>query len=227
MAIDPATFAIRLRALLPKGWFSDDAPILGAILASFAVPWAWLSETLDYVKSQARLETATDIWLDLAARDYLGLSCVRLTNESDDTYRARIKSNLLAGAVTKQSVVQGINRIAGLTAHVFEPANISDTGAYGALNGTAASSGNGLAYGTKGGWGNLALPYQVFITIETSPEPGEPAPTGYGIAGGGYSAGSFAYNTLATLPGSSTDDDARRVVRKLLPTCCTAWLRFI
>src|SRR3954447_25239515 len=111
MQIDVATFATRLRSLLPKGWFSDDAPILDAVLGSFAEPWAWLSQTLTYVGLQTRIETASDRWLDLIGADFFGLSLQRGSNEPDETYRARIKSNVLIGAGTRQSLIDGVGKL--------------------------------------------------------------------------------------------------------------------
>jgi hypothetical protein len=227
MQIDAATFATRLRSLLPKGWFSDDAPILGAVLGSFAEPWAWLSQTLAYVGSQTRIETASDGWLDLIGADFFGLSLQRRPNEADETYKARIKSNILVDAGTRQSLINGVESLTGSIARVFEPSNCSDTGGYGEFTATLGDVGRGFAYGSAGGWGSLNLPYQVFITIITEPEPGEPMPIGYGGSGGGYSAGSLVYNSLSKVPGSVTDDHIRQVIRRLLPVNCIAWLCFV
>src|SRR5271154_2089362 len=146
MQIDAATFATRLKSLLPNGWFSDDAPILGAVLTSFADPWAWLSQTLAYVGSQARIETASDEWLDLIGADFFGLSLQRRPNEPDDTYKARIKSNILTDAGTRQSLIDGVERLTGSNAQVFEPSNCSDTGGYGQSNALPGSVSRGFAY---------------------------------------------------------------------------------
>ncbi len=226
MQIDAATFATRLRSLLPKGWFSDDAPILGALLGGFAEPWAWLSQTLAYVGSQTRIETASDGWLDLIGADFFGSSLQRRFDEADETYKRRVKSNILTDAGTRQSLIDGVERLTGSSAQIFEPSNCSDTGGYGDFNTASRSVGRGFAYGSAGGWGSLKLPYQVFITIITEPEPGEPMPIGYGGSGGGYSAGSFVYNSLSQVPGGMTDDEIRQVVRRFLPINCIAWLRF-
>lgn len=227
MPVEVTTFVTRLRSLLPGGWFSDDAPVLSAVLTCFSQSWAWLSQLLSYVKAQARLATATDIWLDIAAKDYLGPLCIRLANESDDQYRSRIQASILAPSATRYAVTKGIGLFAGTSVRIFEPRNCSDTGAYGSLESTPAGSvAYGLAYGSSGGWGSLHLPYQFFITITTSQRSGEPAPIGYGNPGGGYSAGSFIYTALSQVPGKQTDDDISRTVERLLPVNCTAWLRF-
>jgi hypothetical protein len=227
MQIDATTFAAHLRSLLPKGWFSDDAPILDAVLGSFAEPWAWLSQTLTYVGAQTRIETASDGWLDVSGADFFGLSLQRRSNEPDETYRARIKSNMLVDAGTRQSLIDGIVKLTRSTVQVFEPSNCSDTGGYGGINATSDSVSRGFAYGSAGGWGSLELPYQVFITIITEAEPGEPMPIGYGGSRGGYSAGSLVYNSLSQVPGSMTDEEIRQVIKRLLPVNCLAWLRFI
>lgn len=227
MQTDAATFAARLKSLLPKGWFADDAPNLNAILGGFGQSWAWLSQTLAYVGSQTRIETAADEWLDLIGADFFGFSLQRCPNETDDVYKARIKSNILVNAGTRQSLIDGVKKLTGSTAQVFEPSNCLDTGSYGQIDPASGSMGGRFAYGSAGGWGSLKLPYQVFITIITEPKPGEPAPIGYGGSRGGYSAGSLVYNSLTQVPGSLTDEDVRQVVRRLLPVNCVAWLRFI
>lgn len=212
--------------MLPKGWFSDDGPIMGAMLASLADSWTCLSNNIDYVSGQTRIQTATDIWLDLAGADYLGTLIERQSDEADDAYRSRIKACLLTSAATRSSLVEGIAKLTNATAQIFEPSNCLDTGGYGNSVSPPTEAGYGLAYGLSGGWGSLELPYQVFITIMTQPLPGEPSPTGYGVPGGGYSAGSLVYCKIADVPGTLTDDDVRQTILRLLPVNCTAWIRF-
>jgi hypothetical protein len=227
MQIDAATFAVRLKCLLPKGWFANNAPILGAVLGAFSDPWAWLSQTLTYVASQTRIETASDGWLDLIGVDFFGDSLRRRSGEADEIYRTRIKSSILMDAGTRQSLIDGVGRLTGSIVQVFEPFNCFDTGGYGGTDAPSGGGGGSFAYGSTGGWGSLELPYQVFITIVTGPQEGEPMPIGYGGSRGGYSAGSLVYTSLSQTPGSLTDDDIRQIVKRLLPVNCVAWLRFV
>lgn len=222
MLIDASTFAVRLRTLLPKSWFPDTAPILDAILSSFAEPWAWLSRMLCYAAKQARVATATGAWLDLAATDYLGTTLPRLSGESDSSYRHRVKQNILRGAATRSAIISAIQESAGAVVTVFEPGKCSDTGAYGSLTDSLSTA----AYGLAGGWGNLNLPYQFFMSVATTAQPGNPEPIGYGISGGGYGAGSVEYCSSASIPGELTDDDIRQLILRLLPINVTAWIRF-
>lgn len=227
MALDSITFVRRLRALLPKGWFSEDSPILGALLTALADPWVGLSNNIDYVSSQTRIQTATDIWLDLAGADYLGSLITRQPGETDDAYRCRIRANLLTSAGTRCSLMEGVAGLADATAQIFEPTNCSDTGAYGDSVAPLTGPVCRLAYGLSGGWGSLNLPYQVFITVATKPLPGEATPIGYGVPGGGYSAGSLVYNDITDVPGTLTDDEVRIKILRLVPVNCTAWIRFV
>jgi hypothetical protein len=200
MLIDAPTFATRLRALLPNGWFPDTAPILDAILSSLAEPWAWLSRMLCYVAKQTRVATATGAWLDLAATDYLGTTLPRLPGESDSSYRSRVEQNILREAATRPAIISAIQESTGAVVTVFEPARCSDTGAYGSLTDPSSTA----AYGVAGGWGNLNLPYQFFISVETTAQ----------------------YCSLASIPGELTDDDIRQLILQLLPINVTAWIRF-
>jgi hypothetical protein len=222
MPIDAATFADRLRALLPNGWFPDTAPVLDAILSSLATPWAWLNQMLYYVTQQTRVATATGAWLDLAATDYLGTTLPRLPGEADSSYRGRVGQSLLREAATRPAVISAIQESTGAVVTVFEPTKCSDTGAYGSI----ANSLSTLAYGVAGGWGSLNLPYQFFMSVATTSQAGDPEPIGYGISGGGYGAGSVEYCSLASIPGELTDDDVRQLVLRLLPVNVTAWIRF-
>jgi hypothetical protein len=222
MPIDAPTFAARLRVLLPNGWFPDAAPILDAILSSLGEPWAWLSRMLCYVAKQARLATATGAWLDLAATDYLGTTLPRLSGESDLSYRNRVEQNILREAATRPAIISAIQESTRAVVTVFEPARCSDTGTYGSLADSLSTAG----YGVAGGWGNVNLPYQFFMSIATIAQPGDPEPIGYGIPGGGYGAGSVEYCSLASIPGELTDGDIRELILQLLPVNTTAWIRF-
>lgn len=219
---DVADFVARLSSVLPRGWFGENTPNLSAVLACLATPWSWLYGLIRYVSAQTRLSTTTDWWLDIFSIDFFGNGLPRNQAESDTSYRHRIRLALLQGAATRPAIVAGITALIGSAPTLFEPARCADTGSYGAAT---SFVGSGCAYGQAGGWGNLNLPYQFFITVTRPPTPGSGMLSGYTDAAGGWDVGSLSYVDLADLPGYVTDKDIRQALCKLLPVNTVAWLR--
>jgi hypothetical protein len=227
MVGDLENFVFRLRTVLPKRWFGEQSPNLNAIIAGLATPWAWLYSLLSYVAQQARITTAVGTWLDLAAADYFGETLRRKPNEADTIYGTRIKKALLREAGTRRALKVFVLDICGSEPRIFEPAYCSDTGAYGAFTPGAGCPCFGLAYGVTGGWGNLNLPYQFFISIKRPASPGVAMLAGYGISTGAFGSGSISYVDLAQLPGQVTDEDIRSGLLCLLPVNAVAWLQIL
>jgi hypothetical protein len=197
----------RLRAVLPKRWFAEQAPNLAAILQSIAAPWAWLYS------------------LDLIAYDFFGTKLNRKLSESDLNYRSRIKAALLREAATRTAVSAGLEALIGSKPTLFEPANCMDTGSYGTLIAGSSIVGTGLAYGSAGGWGSLVLPLQFFVTASRPATPGISMLAGYGTPNGAYGEGQISYINLDLLPGHVTDQDIQSTLCGLLPVNAVAWLR--
>lgn len=218
---DVADFISRLSSVLPGRWFAEKPPNLSAILRCLATPWSWVYALIDYVSAQTRLAKATDRWLDLFAFDFLGDMMRRKQGESDPSYRARIASMLLPSAATRPAIVAGVAALIGSEPRIFEPARCADTGGYG---GASSPVGAGCAYGQAGGWGNLNLPNQFFITVTRPPTPGTGMLSGYADAAGGLGVGSLSYADLAELPGYVSDQDIQQSLCRLLPVNTTAWL---
>ena len=174
---------------------------------------------------QTRVSTATDIWLDLISYDFFGDVLIRKLNESDLSYRVRVKAALLREAATRSAVSAGLEALVGSQPLIFEPANCMDTGSYGMLSESSTMPGTGLAYGQAGGWGNLQLPLQFFITVARPPTPGVGMLAGYGTPNGGYCEGMISYVDLSLLPGDVTDQDIQSTLCGLLPLNAVAWLR--
>jgi hypothetical protein len=151
MTGDLADFVSRLRSVLPKRWFGDQAPNLTAILTSIATPWVWLYGLLSYAMLQTRISTATDNWLDIIALDFFGSNLTRESGESDTSYRSRIFGVLLRGAATRSAISTCMQRLTGSEPIIFEPAKSSDTGSYSTLVYEPLPPGFGLAYGVAGG----------------------------------------------------------------------------
>jgi hypothetical protein len=225
MTGDLADFMSRLRTVLPNRWFAGQSPNLSAVLQSIATPWVWLYDLIAYVTSQTRISTASDSWLDLIADDFFGALLPRKPNESDSSYRLRIEAALLREAATRSAVASGLEALTGSQPVIFEPANCMDTGSYGTLSNSFPLSGTGLAYGQAGGWGNLALPLQFFVTATLPPTPGVSMLAGYGTLNGGYGEGAISYVDLSSLPGTVTHQDIQSTLCSLLPVNAVAWLR--
>lgn len=223
---DTGDFAGRLKAVLPKRWFADDAPVLASVLNSLATPWAWLFSLLQDVKAQARMRSATGIWLDLIAKDFFGQALPRKASESDQAYGARIRANLLYPRATRDALTSNLKRLTGSECSVFEPARPYDTGAY-AGSAPVAPCAFGLAYGRAGGWGSLGLPNQAFVTAKRPTSGASALISGYGASAGGYGGGAIAYLSLSTIGGQVTDLDIQSAVVGSLPVNTTAWLRIV
>jgi hypothetical protein len=225
MTGDLTDIVSRLWSVLPKRWFAEHSPNLGAILTSIATPWVWLYGVIGYVIAQTRLSTGTDKWLDLIAIDYFGRKLQRKSSETDFAYRGRIQAALLRGAATRSAVSAGLESLTGTPPAIFEPANCMDTGSYGALTGSPNMPSTGLAYGQIGGWGSLGLPFQFFVSAQRPATPGVSMLAGYCTSGGGYGEGTIGYVDLALLPGHVTDQDIQSTLSSLRPVNAIAWLR--
>ncbi|WP_428533533.1 hypothetical protein [Rhodopila sp.] len=224
---DLADIVFRLRSVLPKRWFAEQSPNLEAVLGSLATPWVWLYGLIHYVIMQTRLLTATDDWLDLISNDYFGAMLGRKPNEADFTFRSRIQRALLQEAATRSAVSAGLENLTGSPPIIFEPANCMDTGSYGGQTDSRPMPGTGMAYGVAGGWGNLQLPLQVFVTVTRPATPGLGMLAGYGTTNGAYREGAISYVDLSLLPGHVSDADIRATLCSLLPINAVAWLRLI
>ena len=227
MTGDLVDFVSRLRAVLPKRWFAEQSPNLEAVLAGLATPWVWLYGLISYVIMQTRLTTASDDWLDLISNDYFGDRLDRKPNEPDFSYRSRIKKALLHEAATRSAISAGMEDLTGTRPIIFEPANCMDTGSYGSSGGGGNTPSTGMAYGLAGGWGSLALPLQVFVTVTRPATPGLGMLGGYGASNGGYREGAISYVDLSSLPGHVSDADIQATLSSLLPINAVAWLRLI
>jgi hypothetical protein len=95
----------RLRATLPTRWFPDDAPILTGLLSGLASAWSWVYDLLHYVKAQTRIETATDVWLDIIAQDYFGSRVTRRTGQGDGEFRNRVRRELFRERGTREAII--------------------------------------------------------------------------------------------------------------------------
>jgi hypothetical protein len=226
MTGDAPDILARLKAVLPTRWFADETPVLDGMLAGLAWGWAWAYSLLRYAAAQTRIATATDVWLDVIARDFFGARLCRRAGELDQPFRNRIARELLRERGTRGSIVSVLTDLTGRVPRVFEPARATDTGAYGSL----AGAGGGLGWGIAGGWGNLSLPFQCFISAYRPSGSGIASVAGWGgslpISGmGAYGIGTIEYGSLDMLQGQVTDADIYKAVAEVMPVASIGWMR--
>ncbi len=222
---DRDNIVARFRDVMPPGWFDSDTPVLDTLLGALADPWVGLYQMVCYSKKQTRLATATDGWLDLIATDFFGRRIKRRYRQSDASFRGLVSRELFRERATRQGVIRALEDLTGRTPIIFEPGHTGDTGGYGFTTSAGNLGVYAFAYGMMGGWGNLSLPFQVFVTAFRPVREG--GLNGAGWGGGGYSNGHSSYADLTVLQGMVTDNDINETVANALPTCGVAWTRIM
>lgn len=205
----------RLKSVLPSRWLGEASTTADALLAGLAEGWAWLHGMAATLRAQARIATATGAMLDMIAEDCFGPRLARRRLQGDAAFRAAIRRELLRERATRPALRAVLRDLTGREPRLFEPRRPADTGGWGA----------GAGYSAAGGWGSLALPYQIFVTARR--------PQGSGIAGlngwagglGGWGGGRIAWASLAQLEGQVTDADIAAATAATLPQGAVAWLR--
>jgi hypothetical protein len=162
---DLADFVRRLRLVLPAAWFpvpdaaveGGTAPVLDGLLSGIGHAWTYCYGLVTFAAAQARLATATGGFLDLAAADFFGSGLVRLASESDDTYRTRVRTNMLLARGTRTSISAAMARLIGEPPLIIEPRSAVDCGAISSAVAIQTTS----FYGQPGlRYGSTAMPFQ-------------------------------------------------------------------
>lgn len=215
--------SIDITALTVPVAAATSTPLLDAVLAGIGWMLSQTFSVIQYVRLQSRVSTATDVFLDIAARDYTGTRFERRANESDASFRQRLLAYLPPGEATRQAVITRLTALTGNVPTVFEPTQPMDTGAYGY---------GGLGYGVAGGYGSMALPFQAFVTVKRPVSQGVPNLAGYSgnasappYAPGGYGVGLIAYSSISTAFSGVTDADIYQAVADTQPAGATVWTR--
>ena len=218
---DQTDMQARLKAVLPSAWFKNPAPIKNALLAGCGWMHAQSYALLNYVKQQGRVATASDVFLDIAARDYTGARVTRRLQETDESLRARLLAALLPSAATRFAMQERLIALTGTTPDIFEPTQPSDTGAYGY---------GGLGYNAAGGYGSVSLPFQAFIRVKRPVSQGVPYWAGYNgnesspaYAPGGYGVGLLAYSDIAQAFDGVTDAEIYQTIEAVQAVGSTVW----
>jgi hypothetical protein len=210
MAGTPSDIVARLKAVLPTQWFPDNTPVLDTLLLGLATASSSLYVLLTAVQLQTRIATATGQFLDGASTDFFANRLPRRNTESDDTFRLRIRQELVREHATRASVVSVVSDLTGNAPSIFEPARVSDTGGYAT---------GGSAYGNAGAWGSLSLPFQILVTVKRAQGVGIANIAGYGTGG------PLARASLSAAAGQVTDSDIYAAIASVMPTSTRAWTR--
>ena len=149
----------RLQALLPAGWFGDKSPVLDCVLSSCALSLTWCYSLYAYARLQTRIATASDSWLDIAARDFFGIRLIRDEGMPDNELRRKISKSLFCERGTRQAITITLKELTGLAPTIIEPLRPTDTGGYGIPT---------TGYGIDGRYGSRSIPYQAFVIAHRS-----------------------------------------------------------
>lgn len=167
-------FALRVRRLLPDGWFpaapvageEEKAPVLNALLQGFGSVFAWVWNLLGWTNQQARLTTMTGAFLDMFAADFFGTGLPRKQGESDAEYRKRIQEALFPSLGTRPDVENTIRYEVGQAGRVIEPRNAADCKGLGSA--ASPATGGGYGYGAPDlRYGSRMVPFQLFAQLPT------------------------------------------------------------
>ncbi len=213
MVGDQADMLARLKLVLPRRWFGDETPVLNGLFAGLAFAWAWLYELVAFVERQARISTASGVFLDMAAQDYFGGHLSRRAGEGDAAYGQRIRNNLLAPRATRAALQAMLENLTGRKPVIFEPANISDTNGYNF----------GRGYNVTGGYGSLAMPFQFFVEAYRPNNTPVSNAGGYGKGPGGYGHGPMYYADRNLFSGTISDTEIYAAIASVCPTASIAW----
>ena len=210
MTGDIPDFVRRMRAVLPKGWFSDAAPATGGVLAAIAAAWQAIYALIQTVIGLSRISTVTGPFLDMASADFFAADLPRVLGETDISFRTRIQQELLRARATRAALDLALYQLTGSHPQIVEPARPDDTGGY---------SVGGAGYGVAGAWGDLLISNTCFVTAYR--------PAGEGIANlAGYGTGGpVVYGDLNMIATEVTDASIFACATRVLPLGCTAWLR--
>jgi len=214
MTGDVADMLARLKLVLPARWFGDVTPVLDGLLTGLASAWSGLYRLLGQVSAQARMATASGIFLDIASADYLGGRLPRRAGEADAAFRARLLGNLITQGATRAGLSAALTGLTQRAPRIFEPLNATDTGGYNV----------NLGYNCQGGYGSRNLPYQFFVTAYRPNDTPISNAGGYAVGPGGYGVAPMFYADAGALAGSVGDAEIYAAAAAVLPTASIAWM---
>lgn len=216
----------RVKRLIPNRWFRWVAPYRDAIIGGLADIAAWNYGWIIYARAQTRLATAYGLWLDILAYDFLGRFIVR-GSTADDAFRSIIRATVLQERVTRAGMVNALTALTGTAPGIFEPWNTIDTGSWSSPGFAGAVQNGQMGYNVgKGGYGNMALNNQAFVSIVRGSGSGVPGVGGYGNIIDGYGVGAIEYLGPSSELWGITDAMIYDMINKTKPTGTIVWVQF-
>lgn len=200
-----ADMLARLKAVLPARWFPDNTPVLDALLGGLASTAATLHGMIGYVRTQTRVASVSDNFLDLATMDYCANRVSRRALESDASLRPRLLREMIRERGTNAALVAAIQDVTGRTPAIFEPMAPGNTGGYGVACG----------YGAVGGYASLTMPFQCLVTAYRPFAANAPAWT--------TGPGPGAPVAAALVPLPVADADIYAAIAAVTPISAIAW----
>lgn len=205
----------RQRRLLPRGWFTDDSPVLDAVLSGFSSCASHVYELLAFVGAQTRLATVSDGFLDLAAYDFFGLRVRRRSGQSDASFRQTVLDEIFRERVTRAGIKKAVEDLTGFEARMFEPFNATDCG--------GLDTGF-LGYDMAGRWGDINMPRTILIATLNPKGAGLPGAPGFDDGLGGLDTPPEQWGDLAKVSGPVTQQDIYDTVNATRAAGVTAWV---
>ncbi len=219
---DQADAVARLRRWLP-GWFGAPgvAPVLDALLSGPAKLAAGTYDLIGFADRQVRIATATGGWLDLISADFFGGALKRRAGQGDDSFRARLRAELLRPRATRGAMRRAILDLTGFEPIIIELSRPLDTRVWAGSVGATWPAG----YGVAGAYGSAASPGQVMIQVRRSLLAGVPLVAGWGVPAGAFNTASrLTYAAADQAAGAVTDADIYATIEATRPAGVAAWV---
>jgi hypothetical protein len=167
----------RLLSQIPEKWFGTDHPLVNQTLSAYVnTAYFNYNDQYLYTKLQTRIKTATDVFLDMISKDFLGNLLPRRSDENDESFRNRILATILQLKATRRAMYNALYLLTGYPPTIFEPWR---DGSYYNVN----------AFYGKSKYGSFNFAYQCFIDVYAGEYQGL---VGYG----GYDTDVMTYNTV-------------------------------
>lgn len=107
---------------------ASNSPVLDGLLAGVASVWTFAYSLLQFVVQQARMATASGVFVDMIAWDFFGSWLTRRPTETDASLLSRIKKELFRQKATRAAMICALTDLTGNVPTIFEPAYPLDTG---------------------------------------------------------------------------------------------------
>lgn len=128
----------QLIELVPPSWTSTEAKQRGGVfwtlMSAIGTILSLVKTVIKQVQAQFRLATATGIFLDTYSHDYFGVGTERALprqlNETDDSFRARIRAEILRQKATKPGIRRAVAEVTGASPIVVEDIDINTSSSW-------------------------------------------------------------------------------------------------